>query len=196
MICYNWSVTILICNHHILSVLFINAHFIQLPGQFHLSNSGSYFYIFHWFLCSSSSTTLSYEVNVIPRFNFPAIFLERIIRSDLPVNLQALACRAERNFEGMQRITLTGNSSEQISTGVASLHHRNMDGILCETDHLSLGEFKERFAGSNFGPLPPTSGELNSNWGVFGKVCRLDKPCLVDEVHLRRFDGLLVNDQH
>ena len=32
----------------------------------------------------SSSAVLLYEVNVIPRFNFPAIFLERIIRSDFP----------------------------------------------------------------------------------------------------------------
>ncbi|XP_027340948.1 uncharacterized protein LOC113854243 isoform X3 [Abrus precatorius] len=32
----------------------------------------------------SSSTNLSYEVNVIPRFNFPAIFIERIIRLDRP----------------------------------------------------------------------------------------------------------------
>ena len=133
---------------------------------------------FFFFFRSSSSTTLSYEVNVIPRFNFPAIFLERIIRSDLPVNLQALACRAEKNFQGIQRITLTDNSSA--------------GGALCEIDKLSLGEFKERFAGSNFGPLPPSSTDLNSNWGVFGKVCRLDRPCLVDEVHLRRFDGLLV----
>lgn len=131
---------------------------------------------------------------MIPRFSFPAIFLERIIRSDLPVNLQALACRAERNVEGMKNVTLSGNASAQTSMCVVSSIHKNSDGTLCEMDKLSLGEFKERFAGSNVGPLPPTSSEPNSNWGVFGKVCRLDRPCLVDEVHLRRFDGLLVND--
>jgi hypothetical protein len=141
-----------------------------------------------------SSTTLSYEVNVIPRFNFPAIFLERIIRSDLPVNLQALACRAERNFEGVQKIALKGNSSSRTSMGVVSSLHKNLDGGLCEMDKLSLREFKENFAGSNLGPFPLSSSELNSNWGVFGKVCRLDRPCMVDEVHLRRFDGLLVTD--
>ncbi|KAK7246420.1 hypothetical protein RIF29_41288 [Crotalaria pallida] len=43
------------------------------------------------------------------------------------------------------------------------------------------------------GPLPTSSSEVNNNWGVFGKVCRLDRPCVVDEVHLRRFDGLLEN---
>lgn len=131
---------------------------------------------------------------MIPRFSFPAIFLERIIRSDLPVNLQALACRAERNVEGMKNATFTGNASAQKYMCAVSLLHKNLDGTLCEMDKLSLGEFKERFAGSNVGSMPPTSSELNSNWGVFGKVCRLDRPCLVDEVHLRRFDGLLVNN--
>jgi hypothetical protein len=30
-------------------------------------------------------------------------------------------------------------------------------------------------------------------WGIYGNACRIDKPCVVDEIHLRRFDGLLVN---
>lgn len=113
-----------------------------------------------------SSTALSYEVNVIPRFNFPAIFVERIIRSDMPVNLQALAFRSERNFEGTQKLKMTVNSYNK---------------------KLSSKEL-------NASPLPssPPSSEVGSNWGVFGKVCRLDKPCMVDEVHLRRLDGLLV----
>ncbi|XP_062155472.1 uncharacterized protein LOC133863520 isoform X1 [Alnus glutinosa] len=160
----------------------VDGDFKKFEGKWSL-NSGT----------SLSSTTLSYEVNVIPRFNFPAIFLERIIRSDLPVNLQALACRAERNFEGVQKIALKGNSSSRTSVGVVSSLHKNLDGGLCEMDKLSLREFKENFAGSNLGPFPLSSSELNSNWGVFGKVCRLDRPCMVDEVHLRRFDGLLEN---
>lgn len=41
------------------------------------------------------TTILYYEVNVKPRFNFPAIFVERIIRTDLPLNLLAVAARAE-----------------------------------------------------------------------------------------------------
>ena len=40
-------------------------------------------------------TKLYYEVNVILRFNFPAIFVERIIRKDLPLNLQSVVARAE-----------------------------------------------------------------------------------------------------
>ncbi|KAI5332332.1 hypothetical protein L3X38_022461 [Prunus dulcis] len=140
----------------------------------------------------SSSAILSYELNVIPRFNFPAIFLERIIRSDLPVNLRALACRSEKTFLGDQKITITESSLPSTSMAVTSSPPKNIDGSLCEKDY-PLNEFKENVAGSNSGSLPPSSTELNSNWGVFGKVCRLDRPCLVDEVHLRRFDGLLEN---
>ncbi|KAL6338799.1 hypothetical protein AAG906_023949 [Vitis piasezkii] len=114
----------------------------------------------------SSTTSLSYEVNVIPRFNFPAIFLERIIRSDLPVNLQALACVANPGID--------------------------LDGAL-SVEKLSPGVFKKSHASSSFDPLFQSSSELSSNWGVFGKVCKLDRPCMVDEVHLRRFDGLLEN---
>lgn len=170
-------------NHRELHFSMVDGDFKKFEGKWSLKSGTT----------RSSSTTLSYEVNVIPRFNFPAIFLERIIRSDLPVNLKALACRAEKNFKGIQRIALTGNSSLGKSTGGVSSFHKSFDGALCEMGKLSLGEFKERFAGSNFGPLSPSSSELNSNWGIFGKVCRLDRPCLVDEVHLRRFDGLLEN---
>ncbi|KAA8531111.1 hypothetical protein F0562_005820 [Nyssa sinensis] len=140
----------------------------------------------------SSTTILSYEVNVIPRFNFPAIFLERIIRSDLPVNLQALACRAERKFGGYQNLPITEHS---LGTSMAFLPSPgvDIDRAVSDKDILSLGEFKESYASSSFGPLSPSSSELNSNWGVFGKVCKLDRPCTVDEVHLRRFDGLLEN---
>ncbi|XP_050368836.1 uncharacterized protein LOC126786922 [Argentina anserina] len=136
----------------------------------------------------SSSTILSYEVNVIPRFNFPAIFLERIIRSDLPVNLRALACRSEKAFEGEQKIAIEESSMSSTLNGLK----KDMDGSQCEKDY-PLNEFKENFSGPTSSSLPPASTELNSNWGVFGKVCRLDRPCLVDEVHLRRFDGLLEN---
>nr|XP_023920547.1 uncharacterized protein LOC112032077 isoform X1 [Quercus suber] len=170
-------------NHRELHFSMVDGDFKKFEGKWSLKSGTT----------RSSSTTLSYEVNVIPRFNFPAIFLERIIRSDLPVNLKALACKAEKNFKGIQRIALTGNSSLGKSTGGVSSFHKSFDGALCEMGKLSLGEFKERFAGSNFGPLSPSSSELNSNWGIFGKVCRLDRPCMVDEVHLRRFDGLLEN---
>ena len=130
--------------------------------------------------CRSSPTILSYEVNVIPRFNFPAILLERIIRSDLPVNLRALACRAEGSSEGGQRV---GNSEDSKSMILSN----TINGAACEKD-----ELLQENSSSNLGTLPPLSNELNSNWGVFGKVCKLDKRCMVDEVHLRRFDGLLV----
>ncbi|KAL9329799.1 hypothetical protein ACSQ67_004802 [Phaseolus vulgaris] len=118
----------------------------------------------------SSSTNVSYEVNVIPRFNFPAIFLERIIRSDLPVNLRALAYRVERNISG------------------------NLKLSLAENNKLSTGENKEDLVRSISGSSPLSSSDVNiNNWGAFGKTCSLDRPCVVDEIHLRRFDGLLEN---
>ncbi|KAF8411776.1 hypothetical protein HHK36_004335 [Tetracentron sinense] len=141
----------------------------------------------------SSTTTLSYEVNVIPRFNFPAIFLERIIRSDLPVNLKALACRAERKFKGNKKTSIPESTSDATSMAGFTSPSIDLEVVSPEKDKLSSGEFKENHASFNFGPLSPSSNEVNSNWGVFGKVCRLDRPCMVDEVHLRRFDGLLEN---
>ncbi|MBA0614449.1 hypothetical protein Godav_014746 [Gossypium davidsonii] len=129
----------------------------------------------------SGTTILSYEVNVIPRFNFPAIFLERIIRSDLPVNLRALACQAEKNFHGNQKMLIAKDLIRK-SLPVLSSPGIDSNGVL-------LGKDKPP---SVTGPLP-SSSELNSSWGVFGKVCRIDRPCVVDEVHLRRFDGLLEN---
>ncbi|EXB44218.1 hypothetical protein L484_002910 [Morus notabilis] len=141
----------------------------------------------------SSSSILSYEVNVIPRFNFPAIFLERIIRSDLPVNLRALACRSERNFDGNQEIAFTQNSLDRTSTAVSRSFQIDGDVALDGKDNLPPTEFKNGFSVSNFGPLTPSIGESNSKLGILGKACSLDRHCMVDEVHLRRFDGLLEN---
>ncbi|KAL0423799.1 UNVERIFIED_CONTAM: hypothetical protein Sradi_0914700 [Sesamum radiatum] len=140
----------------------------------------------------SGTTTLGYEVNVIPRFNFPAIFLERIIGSDLPVNLQALACRSESNYEGNQNI---GSESSLNSSSLPSLSlgSTEIESATALKNKVTSGDIKQKFVKANFGPLSPSTGELNSNWGIFGKSCPLDKPCMVDEVHLRRFDGLLEN---
>ncbi|PON88816.1 Coenzyme Q-binding protein COQ10, START domain containing protein [Trema orientale] len=140
----------------------------------------------------SSSAILSYEVNVIPRFNFPAIFLERIIRSDLPVNLRALACRAERKFGGNQNITVAENSFNRTSTAVSSSLKLNVDGSLNGKDNLSPAKLKESFSVSSLGPLTPSFSDSNNKLGLLGKACSLDRHGLVDEVHLRRFDGLLV----
>ncbi|XP_077248836.1 polyketide cyclase/dehydrase/lipid transporter isoform X2 [Tasmannia lanceolata] len=142
----------------------------------------------------SSMSTLSYEVNVIPRFNFPAILLERIIRSDLPVNLLALARRAERNSECSKKKPIIGRASVASSMATFTSSCTDLLCSLSETDKLPSNELKENYASPTFGPLPASSSsELTGNWGVFGKVCGLDRPCLVDEVHLRRFDGLLEN---
>lgn len=126
---------------------------------------------------------------MIPKYNFPAILVERIISSDLPVNLQALAWRAE-NFENQQEPI-----TENIIKIIDPLRHISLDtnGATTEEKNESPEEVKETYPTSNFGPLPPSSIELNSNWGVFGKFCKLERP-VVDEVHLRRFDELLVTD--
>lgn len=149
-------------------------HFSMVDGDFKKFEG-------KWSLKSGprSSTTLSYEVNVIPRFNFPAIFLERIIRSDLPVNLQALAFRAERNFEGNQKLASTTRFRDRAINGAVTSIGPDLD------DKVQPREITS----ANAGQLPASS----SNWGVFGKVCKLDRPCVVDEVHLRRLDGLLEN---
>ncbi|CAK7354638.1 unnamed protein product [Dovyalis caffra] len=139
---------------------------------------------------SHGTTTLSYEVNVMPRYNFPAIFLERIIGSDLPVNLRALACWAERDFEGNQKAGIT---ESETSLTVPTSPGIVLDGTFREKDKLTTGDLKESYPSSTFGPMPPPSNDLNNNWGVLGKACRLDRRCMVDEVHLRRFDGLLEN---
>ena len=145
-------------------------------------------------LCRFSKTTLSYELNVIPTFNFPAIFLERIISSDLPVNLQAMACRAESTFKNSQN-SLT-DEAPPVTTLADSFTSTSSDvsGVASDKNDFPTGELKEKLLKATLSPLSPAKSELSSNWGVFGKVCKLDKPCMVDEVHLRRFDGLLVTD--
>uniref|UniRef100_A0A7N0RD58 Coenzyme Q-binding protein COQ10 START domain-containing protein n=1 Tax=Kalanchoe fedtschenkoi TaxID=63787 RepID=A0A7N0RD58_KALFE len=137
-----------------------------------------------------ASTILSYEVSVIPRFSFPAIFLERIIGSDLPVNLLALARRAEKSNEDILKMPFLESAMARTSLAVLPTPAINTDDTLEDT--LSFGDFKESYASPNFG-LSPSSTEPNNKWSIFGRICRLDRPCMVDEVHLRRFDGLLEN---
>lgn len=161
-------------------------HFSMVDGDFKKFEG-------KWSLRSGTrhgTTTLSYEVNVMPRYNFPAIFLERIIGSDLPVNLRALACRAERDFEGNQK---TGITESETSMTASTSPGMVLDGAFREKDKLSTEDLKQSYPSSTFGPMLPPSNDLNNNWGVLGKACRLDRRCMVDEVHLRRYDGLLEN---
>ncbi|KAJ9558732.1 hypothetical protein OSB04_013346 [Centaurea solstitialis] len=130
----------------------------------------------------SSTAILSYEVNVIPNFNLPAIFMERIIRSDLPVNLQALARRSERRFEGNEN-TSALSVVDSTTIDIDGSREKNIPTVIV----------KESEPSSSFSPLAKPTAEVNNNWGVFGKTCDIDSPCKVDEIHLRRFDGLLEN---
>ncbi|KAK1426441.1 hypothetical protein QVD17_15113 [Tagetes erecta] len=122
----------------------------------------------------SSTAILSYEVNVIPNFNLPAIFMERIIRSDLPVNLQAIARRSERNFQGNE------NTSTEVYSARPTIASTTIDIDSTIDKNIPTVASKHTV-------------EVNNNWGVFGKTCQIDSPCKVDEIHLRRFDGLLEN---
>ncbi|KAJ1413171.1 START-like domain superfamily [Sesbania bispinosa] len=78
----------------------------------------------------SSSTNLSFEVNVIPRFNFPFIFFERIIGSDLPVNLQALAYKVENHVLGNQKPPLTENQLHKPSTAINGSSVKKINGAV------------------------------------------------------------------
>ncbi|MCD7454779.1 hypothetical protein HAX54_026073 [Datura stramonium] len=138
----------------------------------------------------SSTAILSYEVSVIPRFNFPAIFLERIIRSDLPVNLQALSCRAENSYQGDQSVSVTCADTKVEPGSHLISTKRDFDHAISHENKTSGEHLKDKFVKATFGPA---TSDVSNNWGIFGKACRLDKPCVVDEVHLRRFDGLLEN---
>ncbi|XP_074566609.1 uncharacterized protein LOC141823247 [Curcuma longa] len=130
----------------------------------------------------SSMATLSYEVTVVPRFNFPTIFLERIIRSDLPVNLRAIAWRAERIFEEIQKEIMSTNG---MNTTLRALYSSS------KTQRLPNSLKKPaKPLGS---VLSSPSTEPSAKWGVYGNACRLDRQCMVDEIHLRRIDGLLEN---
>ncbi|XP_055809668.1 uncharacterized protein LOC129879937 isoform X2 [Solanum dulcamara] len=141
----------------------------------------------------SSTAILSYEVSVIPRFNFPAIFLERIIRSDLPVNLQALSCRAENSYQGDQSVSVTCADTKEEPGSYLISTKRDIDHVISLENKSSGEHLKDKFVKATFGPSTPATSDVSNSWGIFGKTCRLDKPCVVDEVHLRRFDGLLEN---
>ncbi|KAG0613518.1 hypothetical protein M758_6G109300 [Ceratodon purpureus] len=121
-------------------------------------------YVGRWYLrpgVRSGTTTLHYEVNVTPRLLFPAAFVEQIIKSDLPINLRAIANRVEEGLSILQGAGYA-QSNEGLSPPVA---------------------LKER----------AKLGERRYSWGAIGSTCQVGKPCVVDEVHLRRFDDLLEN---
>lgn len=83
-------------------------------------------------------------------------------------------------------VTVNSKTETYVDTDSTSLSSTVME------KNRSSGELKKNLPGTSPGPLPQVPAELSSTWGVFGKVCRFDRPCLVDEIHLRRFDGLLV----
>lgn len=109
---------------------------------------------------------------MILRFNFPAIFLERLIRSDLPVNLQALAYRADRNFMGYHKLPLPKNHLQRSSVAINGSFFKKTNGALSESDKKPIADNQREIARSVSDSFPSSSSEVSSNWGVFGKLCR------------------------
>eukprot|EP00249_Psilotum_nudum_P020846 c27871_g1_i2 orf=79-2469(+) len=155
-------------------------------------------------------TVLHYEVNVIPRLFFPAAFVQRVIQSDLPVNLHALAERAERD------------SLSELNASVPQKEHQSIASFSSNVDITKIGSDASAVFAQNK-QFIETSRQLNSNnnsqgnrvhtipvkymgkkglGGLcemgnytvkFGKACNLDRQCVADEIHFRRFDDLLEN---
>lgn len=159
--------------------------------------------------CGRPGTTmLFYEVSVTPKLFFPAPFVERIIRADLPVNLSALAQRAESDPSDWQRsLALPKPKLKPTPSPIRSFLNK-----------LSSPNFVQRFpvesikTALQFPSLIERIGVdavqrslLNSKedetstwnsreprWGASSRACTMERPCSVDEVHLRRLDDLLV----
>ncbi|XP_020524503.1 uncharacterized protein LOC18436761 isoform X1 [Amborella trichopoda] len=141
-----------------------------------------------------STAVLSYEVHVIPKYNFPTIFVERIIRSDLPKNLLAIACRAEMRTGLSPKEHINDKDIGDGSGATFADSDMKLSDALCETVATPPKDMKENFTDSSIIPLSAShSNQQNSGWGVYGKCCSLDRLCMVDEVHLRRCDDLLEN---
>lgn len=161
------------------------------------------------------TTILYYEVNVKPRFNFPAIFVERIIRKDLPLNLRAVAARAEAKSGTSLKMlpyqkkypflspktvppTSNKNSTDNFPATRVPSDSQKVKALYCEMDHLAKYDDVEdnrstdtltKLSTININDL----SDVSNGWRATGKTCRLDRPCVVDEVHLRRLDDLLEN---
>ncbi|CAN6439259.1 unnamed protein product [Victoria cruziana] len=160
----------------------VDGDFVKFEGKWSLKSG-----------VRSSTTLLSYELNVIPRFNYPAIFIERIVRSDLPVNLQAIAFQTERR-RGVSKREVIDESilGENFKAPVLSHHIHRLPSS--ENSEPSSSDSRSTLTKCSLGAmLSPTFEESNCSWSVYGKVCRLDRICMADEVHFRRCDDLLEN---
>ncbi|KAL9268154.1 hypothetical protein AKJ16_DCAP16876 [Drosera capensis] len=88
--------------------------------------------------------------------------------------------RAESNLEGVEKLPATRTSKTEAALDVGA---DGVEFLFKDDSKLALGERKKS--------LVPQTAHLSSAWVVFGKTCNIDNPCMVDEIHLRRYDGLL-----
>jgi hypothetical protein len=191
-------------------------HVVQKDGKelcFSMVDGDFKRYVGRWYLRPGprpGSTVLHYEVNVAPKLLFPAPLVERIIRADLPVNLRAMAERAEADSATLSNIptflapSLKGASltfhSFLKNLGSGKPTSKTLSAPAMTGFTLDPQSLEKELASSRDGlSVPVGLKELtrwvdrDHQWGVFGRACKAGRPCTVDEVHLRRFDDLLVS---
>ncbi|KAL3689399.1 hypothetical protein R1sor_015708 [Riccia sorocarpa] len=147
------------------------------------------------------TTMLFYEVSVIPKLFFPAPFVERIIKADLPINLSALAQRAETDPSEWQRVELrpprrkpkpTPSPLRSFLNKLSSPNFVQRFPLESIKSALQFPSFIERSGVDAIQRTLLNSREDEmSKWGSSSRTSTLDRPCAVDEVHLRRLDDLL-----
>lgn len=174
-----------------------------------------------WYLQAGprpQTTMLHYQVNVVPRLLFPAAFVECIIKSDLPINLYALAKRAETCLESVStnfsaRLDVPLMTSSDISlpklevstassccvdiekkdaTSLSSQSEQNGQQMRLSTDAhgVKVHAFSLR-SRENMDAFDSGASDWHRN-GI-GPACQLGHQCVADEIHFRRLDDLLEN---
>lgn len=109
------------------------------------------------------TTLLQYEVNVTPQLLLPTVFLERIIKADLPKNLRAIAIRAEQ--KSWQQI---GDTSPKFSDDRSGPGRSKKGFIKTLLSRLSVGSTRELQLGT--GTFVP---EVELSTGTVDNVKRI-----------------------
>ncbi|KAL2631523.1 hypothetical protein R1flu_016209 [Riccia fluitans] len=166
-------------------------------------------YVGRWYLRPgprAGTTMLFYEVSVIPKLFFPAPFVERIIKADLPINLSALAQRAEADPSNWQRVELpprrknkpTPSPLRSFLNKLSSPNFAQQFPLESIKAALQFPSLIERIGVDAIQRTLLSSREdemsnWSPRWGSSSKKSTLERPYAVDEVHLRRLDDLLEN---
>ncbi|KAJ7519325.1 hypothetical protein O6H91_20G034800 [Diphasiastrum complanatum] len=191
--------------------------------QFSMVDGDFKLYAGRWFLQPGSklgTTILRYEVNVIPRLLFPAAFVENIIKADLPLNLCALAERAEadsalwgmpsKTFKSIGAMSLTPSrslftkTSGDLPVKAAFNHHQDSSKFSSKKMSLDI-PVSVVLQDKRLNPVQAYSQKINSlgvlvaadkTWSGTKGTYKANRSCCVDEVHLRRLNDPLTSGQH